>query len=164
MPVALSISVEGVEAVHQRLERLNIRSHPGLVIRALDKCAELTQEIAATKKIIRGGKGPPHPHKLTSRTGTLRRSIAVSRRHLPWAIDIGTDLVYGAVHEEGGTVNVGSYSRAIGSSTRSGGASMALVRSHTRTYPKRAYLVPALEEAANHFDDIFAREIEKELA
>ena len=95
-------------------------------------CAGISAFHMSKEKILRGGKGPPVKGILTSRTGTLRRSIRVNRSPLPWAVEVGTDLVYGAVHEL---------------STR---------------FP-RPYLAPALDDMADKFDDIFAREIAKEI-
>ena len=40
--------------------------------------------------------------RLTSRTGTLRRSIGVNRRGLPFYIDVGSDVEYARIHELGG--------------------------------------------------------------
>ena len=96
---SLSITIDDRE-VKAVLKRLNLRSGRGLdaVEKALDSMAFQVQANAAMKQIIRGGKGPPHPTRLTSRTGTLRRSIRVNR-FSPLARDVGTDLVYGAVHE-----------------------------------------------------------------
>jgi phage gpG-like protein len=150
MAVSLSINVEGIEAVQAQLDRINPRKNPKMVGRALVNCALLTQKIATEEKIIRGGRfrgpaGPrggkgkmmsskPHPTKLTSRTSRLRDSIAVNRRALPWSVEVGTDVVYAAVHEYGG-----------------------------KHHPPRPYLGPALEDASKRFGDIFAREIAKEI-
>jgi phage gpG-like protein len=179
MAVSLSISVRGIKEVEAQLDRIDPKKNPTMVARALEDCAELTQIIAANQMIksggrVRGKRGPRGGRgkltsaaaiggKLTSRSGTLRRSIAVNRSPLPWAVEVGTDLVYGAVHEEGGTVSVPSYSRTIVGSTRSGGASVALVKAHTRTYPPRPFLAPALDKASKSFSSIFAREIAKEI-
>ena len=40
---------------------------------------------------------------------------------------------------------------------------MALVKGHTRKYPPRPFLGPALVKASKSFSDIFAREIAKEI-
>lgn len=95
------------------------------------------QELAAGKYILRGGgrTAPVHPKFLTSRTGTLRRSIAVNRKPLPFAIEIGTDLVYGPPHEFG-----------------------------TSTMRARPYLQPALDEASQEFEAILHRNFEREFA
>ena len=131
MAVSISVRIDIREAQRQ-LERLQLDHGAGLaaVNRALDRMAFLVQEDAAANQIIRGGKGPPHPTRLTSRTGTLRRSIRVNRSGLERAI--GTDLVYGIVHELGG-----------------------------RYHPRRAYLAPALEAVAPRFEEILAGEIQR---
>ena len=134
MAVALRISVQGLDELHERLDRINPKKNTAWVARALVKSALRVQEIAAKDKIKRGGKGPPVPGILTSRTGTLRRSIRVNRSPLPWAVEIGTDLVYGAVHEHGG-----------------------------KFHPPRPFLKPGLEDASRDLDRIFAKELAKEL-
>jgi hypothetical protein len=63
-------------------------------------------QIDATKvQILAGGGGKrsgmsdADPKRLTSRTGTLRRSIGIDKSELPFAITVGTGLRYGAYHE-----------------------------------------------------------------
>jgi HK97 gp10 family phage protein len=150
MAVSLSIRVDGIPELKKQLDRLSPKKNPRWVRRALIDCAELTQKISAEEKIIRGGrfrgpKGPRggkgkmtdaavHATKLTSRSGRLRDSIRVNHSPLPWAIEVGTDVVYAAVHEFGG-----------------------------KHHPPRPYLGPGLEDAAKKFDDIFMREWKKEM-
>jgi hypothetical protein len=115
MPVSLSITVRGIDELQARLDKINPKRNSAPIRRAMINCAELTQKIAAKEMIIqgsrfrgpkgkRGGKGKlrsagVHPTKLTSRTGTLRRSIRVNQSPLPFAIEVGSDLVYARVHE-----------------------------------------------------------------
>ena len=134
MAVSLSIRVDGIPEVEAMLDRINPKKNSAWVGRALLKCALGVQKTAAEKKIRRGGKGPPVPRILTSRTGTLRRSIRVNRSLLPWAVEVGTDLVYGAVHEKG-----------------------------SKHHPPRPFLAPALEDESSDFDRIFSREWAKEM-
>ena len=134
MPVSMSISVRGVDELSQKLDRMSPKKNSAWVARALVKAALETQKIAAKEKIKRGGKGPPVPHILTSRTGTLRRSIRVNRASLPTAIEVGSDLIYAVVHELGG-----------------------------RFHPPRPFLDPALKDASRDFDRIFSREWAKEM-
>lgn len=112
---------------------------------ALMHAAYEVQRIAAQEKIRRGGvvgKGKtrtllaPLPDRLTSRTGSLRRSIGVDRSELPFAISIGTELVYGRVHETGGR-----FGRA--------------------TYPPRPFLAPALDDVVPKFEIFFARALQR---
>ena len=78
---------------------------PGIAVpiaRALRRSAFRVQELAAQKFIIRSGPpGVVDPIRVTSRTGTLRRSIRANLGELPRAAEVGTDLLYGAVHELG---------------------------------------------------------------
>lgn len=132
MAASVTVHVEGVEKLRQALARMDPQRNPSWVGKALVRCAFLVQEIATRDKIRRGGSAPPVPGILTSRTGRLRASIAVDRRLVPSAIEIGTDVVYGAVHELGG-----------------------------RFHPRRPFLQPALEDARLRFGDLFADEWER---
>jgi phage gpG-like protein len=116
------------------------------------QAAELVLTDAAQNQIIRGGRfraapGPrggkgklrntkPHPSKLTSRSGELRRSLSVNRGRdrsgLPRYVDVGSDLVYARVHELG-----------LGS------------------YPKRAFLAPAVAAVSPRFEGLLLGELEK---
>jgi len=89
----------------------------------------------------RGGKGalrdtPPHPSRLTSRSGELRRSLGLSRgtgrAGLPRFIDVGSDLVYAPIHELG-----------LG------------------RYPVRAFLAPALLKVSSRFEAMLFGELAK---
>jgi phage gpG-like protein len=135
MAVAMSVSLSGEKKLERLLRRVDpkrdgVRWQRAALVRSGLK----VQSVAAEKKIERGGPGPPLPDRLTSRTGTLRRSIRVDRGELPTAIEIGTDLVYGAVHELG-----------------------------SRTHPKRPFLAPALQAVSKDFSRIWVEEIEKVL-
>ncbi len=128
------------------------KRNPEVVTRMLDRSAFLIQVTAQTKTIKRGGKGKPLAAKLTSRTGTLRRSIRVNRVSRTIR-DIGTDLRYGAVHEQGGNLSVKAHTRER--QTVSGrtvafvprGTVLASrtinVKAHKRFVPKRPFLDPA---------------------
>lgn len=131
MAVSLRIRVDS-EAAEATLAALDLRMGEGrrAVGRALDRMAFRVQQDAALNQIIRGGSGPPHPTRLTSRTGTLRRSIRVNRRG-PYERSVGTDLLYGLVHELGG-----------------------------RIHPPRPYLAPALQKVFPRFADDLRREVQ----
>lgn len=123
---------------------------------ALIESALLVARNAATQQIKRGGKGAPIKGKLTSRTGTLRRSLgpnfAVDRSGLSRAfIEVGTNLKYGAVHETGGTFSVGGHVRTSKKGQRFG------VRPHTVTFPPRPFLEPALDDTFQKFPAIFVK-------
>lgn len=122
--------------------------------RALVACGYAVLRDAASNQIIRGGRfrgapGPrggrgrledaaPHPTRVTSRSGELRRSLSVGRgvdrSGLPRKLSVGSDLVYSAVHELG-------------------------LRVRGRKYPRRAFLAPALEATSRDFQTIFTREL-----
>lgn len=131
MTVAVRVRVVE-ETATDTLRRLAGRPGERAVERALDEVAARIQRNAQTKQILRGGKGPPHPRQLTSRTGTLRRSIRVNRIK-PLERSIGSDLVY-AVHEFG------------------------IPRQTIRARP---YLQPALNEEGPALADEMRRELRK---
>lgn len=61
---------------------------------------------------------------------------------------VGTNLSYGRVHELGGTFNIPAYQHP-----GRGGHPDYLVREHQATYPKRAFLVPSLQEKHAEFNE-----------
>ncbi len=102
---------------------------------ALSESMLLVLRIAAQSKIKRGGKGPPVKGILTSRTGTLRRSLGpsegVDKSGLSQGfIEGGSALVYASVHE------------------------------NSTTHP-RPFLKPALDDAINQFEAIFVKHWKK---
>jgi len=131
MATAISVSVVGTKELKRKLEKMNPGVNKKIVRDSLIESALLLQRDAAKNQILAGGGGKkggmtkPHPRYLTSRTGSLRRSIKVDRGPLPFAIEVGTDLVYGAVHEFG-----------------------------RRGMPQRAFMQPALDRVAPKFGDI----------
>lgn len=135
MAVSVSIGFDRgtLARLQRKLDAMSPRQNKRWVSRALLRGALLVQKVAAEEKILRGGSGPPVPHILTSRTGTLRRSIRVDRGGLPEAISIGTDLIYGLVHELGG-----------------------------RFHPPRPFLSPAADDVAPQLPDILLEEWAKE--
>lgn len=155
------VIVRGVPELREALARIRAPGNRAVLDRALTKSALLVQRIAAREKIIAGGVtgrgrartiAPPHPSQLTSRTGAGRRSIRVNRDDLPFAIEIGSDLTYMAVHEFGGTFSV----------TRKRPVSGGTV-TYSATYPPRPFLGPALDDAAQQFPAIFAAEFQREV-
>lgn len=101
------------------------------------KGAFAIQKEVTTKTIKRGRSGPPLANRLTFRSGTLTRSIAVA--HDGEAVEVGTNLIYGSVHENGGTFAIPAHTRRTKSGKR------ALVKAHNATFPKRPFLAPALK-------------------
>lgn len=158
-----------VAAKYQRaLNDLIPSGNPEIQSRALKKVALLVQSVASREKIKRGGKGAPLKNKLTSRTGTGRRSIRVDRSGLPSSISIGSDLGYMAAHEKGGTFSVRKSTVAAHTRTRAFGKKFKpfKVPSHTRKAHKiklrrRAWLEPAIEDVVpQRAQVIFANEWE----
>ncbi len=123
---------------------------------ALSEMALLVLRIASQSKIKRGGKGSPVKGKLTSRTGTLRRSLTpiegVDKSGLSLGfIEVGSKLVYANVHETGGTFQKGGHVRMSKKGKRVG------VKPHSVTYPPRPFLKPALADAVSQFERIFVK-------
>ncbi len=137
MPVSARIELKGDKVWAAALRRMNPEKNPKFVTRALLKAAFLVQELAATEKILRSGTpGVVHPTQITSRSGTLRRSIAVDSAGTPHFVVIGSNVVYAGVHEFG---------------SRDG---------KTR---KRPYIKPAMVDVEKKMAAIFAREWEREV-
>lgn len=169
MAVALQVSLEGQRELQRLMARLDPKRQGVRWQRAaLLRAGLLVQKIATQKKIRRGGatrKGTSAPilGVLTSRTGTLRRSIAVDRGPLPGAVEVGSALKYAGVHETGGVFQIPRHTRALGEAGRSGGVAVAVVKAHKAKFPKRPFLAPALEDVTPKLPSIFTKEIEKEL-
>ena len=128
------VKIEGDKAILAGLKRANPGTNAARIATpALLEMMQLTLRIAAQQKIRRGGGGPPRPNILTSRTGTLRRSLSgsqsINKAGLPDFIEGGSNLVYAAVHEDS----------------------------------PRAFLKPALDDAVRQFDDIFIKWWERAL-
>lgn len=99
----LRVEIRGDVEFRAALGRLSPRQNPEPFRRALLRAALAIQAKATTLYILSGGSGPPDPTRLTSRTGTLRRSIGVDRSGLGGlVVGVGSDLVYARVHELGG--------------------------------------------------------------
>ncbi len=107
--------------------------------RALLKSAAAVQTNVTTRQIIRSSLGPVDPRRVTSRSGELRRSlssdrgidVAHTRRKRRAFIDVGSDLIYAAVHELG---------------------------SPARNIPARPFLEPGFEDSARKIEAIFLDE------
>lgn len=136
MPVTLHADITGAQEYLKALSRLSPKQNTKIMVDSLTECALRVQENAAKKQILGGGQKAigvqikPHPTKLTSRTGTLRRSISTNRQPLPLAIEVGTDLIYGRIHEIDG-------------------AGKAKVR--------RPFLAPAVEDVEDRFPAVFLK-------
>jgi phage gpG-like protein len=123
---------------------------------ALLESMQLTLRDARLNRIIRGGSGAPKPTKLTSRKGGLRGSLTGNfaidlNRQLRW-VEGGTHLIYGKVHETGGTFSIPGHIR-----THKKTGNRIGVSPHTAKYPARPFLAPALRATQGKFDDIFRK-------
>ena len=158
----------GGKALRAKLRALNPGKNPrAAIVPALLECIELTLAIAASRKILPGGRGTPKKKILTSRSGTLRRSLGLSasidRRGLPNFIEGGSRLKYARVHEIGGGVIVKAHNRK--GYTRKNGAKVKShrVKTHLATFSKRAFLAPALRDAQQRFPAIFEKHLARVL-
>lgn len=137
MAISMQVKVTGIDKLNKKLRKINPEKNLKILTRALDKAGLLVQDIAARKKIISGrGNAPPLSDRLTNRHGGegLVGSIRVNRSPFPHAIEIGTDLGYGAVHELG-----------LGA------------------FPPRPFLSPALKDAESRVRRFFEAEIAREI-
>ena len=130
----------GGKALRAKLRALNPGKNPrAAIVPALLECIELTLAIAASRKILPGGRGTPKKKILTSRSGRLRESLglaaSIDRRGLPKFIEGGSDVEYARVHEIGG--RFGRF--------------------------KRAFLAPALRDAQLRFPAIFEKHLARVL-
>jgi hypothetical protein len=135
MADGLRVSLVGSKELQRRIKKMNPEQNRRITTPALLESMQLTMRDAARNRIFPGGKGDPKPDILTSRTGTLRRSLGVDfefnvsvgirggRSGGLQFIEGGTHLIYGAVHEA----------------------------------TRRAFLKPALAATRNRYDDIFRR-------
>ena len=129
----------------KKIARLNPAKRTQMINRSLLRSGEVvTRE--SQKAMIRGGSGPPHPTRLTSRTGTGRRSITPDRRVSKTAggfrLDVGTELIYMGVHETGGTFQA----------TSTKGTPFTL------SFPPRPFLEPGLDKSRIKIERIFTQE------
>lgn len=138
MALTVRTKLEGDERFRRALARLSPEENPATLRRGLTRIGLLVQKVAAEEKIARGGVSGrgrnrrvarPLPDRLTSRTGALRRSIGLNRVPLPHAIEVGTELIYGAVHELG-----------LG------------------PFPPRPFLGPAIDDSIREMEQILADE------
>jgi phage gpG-like protein len=156
MADGLSVKLVGSKELQRRLKKMNPAQNARITTPALLESMQLTLRDARLNRIIRGGSGSPHATKLTSRGGRLRGSLAGNQaidlnRRLRW-VEGGTDVIYGAVHEKGGTISIPGHIR-----THKKTGFRIGVRPHTAKYPARPFLAPALAATRGQFDDIFRR-------
>jgi phage gpG-like protein len=118
-----------------------------------------------------GGSGPPHPTKLTSRTGRLRSSIRViepRKRSGVYESGLkagGPGVPYAAIHEFGGRTRphkiVPRKAKVLSWRGKSGARQYARSVNHPGSnIPARPYLVPALEKNLKQLEKQLAVAIE----
>ncbi len=133
MAGGFTAEVVGDEDIIRLIEQLNPALNPQVLGPALTEMVLLTLRTAQQKHIKRGGNNPPLPNILTSRSGTLRRSLAgsgaVDLSNLPDSVRGGSALVYAGVHEDS----------------------------------PRAFLAPALDETVRDFPPILVKHQERGL-
>lgn len=129
--------------------------HPEVMQRLEKSVRRLVMQLTSN---IKGGK--LSGQVLRTRTGKLRRSINPRVEVTDTAVigSAGTNVIYGRVHEYGGTINIREHLRrvkkAFGRELKS--PVMATVRAHTAKYPERSFLRAALKDMES--------EIKQELA
>lgn len=172
--IAVTVSVTGIEAVRKVLALVSPAQSPAIIRDALRKSALRVAAVAAKDEIIRGGKQPPHPTRLTSRTGTGRRSIGVDFPHTdpeiatigsqlrPSSVRIGSFLGYMALHETGGEVLVrGAIVRAhmrksaFGKRRKPFQVPQHYRSAHSANFPARPWLAPAVTKVEREMPAIF---------
>jgi hypothetical protein len=166
----IGLKVEGLEVARRVIRNISPKNNSDFVQAALVTSALLVQDNAAFHQIIRGGKDAPVKKRLTSRSGTGRRSIRVDRKKELF-IEIGSDLIYMKNHETGGTFlvpahNVRSHKRKNSLARR--GKRIVTVKAHRRKshnikFPARPFLLPALDAVEGQFEGIFAAEWQKQI-
>lgn len=164
MAVTIRATVAGGERFQQALRNASPKTNPRFISQLLRAVALRTQAVAAGDKIRRGGSGPALPDRLTSRTGTGRRSISTNLSPLPRAAEVGSDLSYMAVHEIGGRINVPGTTVQSHTRTVAFGRKVAPFtvpshrrRAHSARYPARPWLQPAVDDVVAEAPEIGAR-------
>jgi hypothetical protein len=132
----LRITIVGTEELQRRLKKMDPGANQAILRKSFKESAGVMQADIA-KVQIRGGRGdaPPDDDFLTNRHGGrgLAGSIGINFDPLPFAIEVGTHLAYGPVHEEG-----------------------------RGPYPVREFLKPALDKMAPKFEEIVVKHWKKE--
>lgn len=156
MAGTITVKIVGGEELKRKLAKLDPAQNLAIMRKSLLEIAFEIQTVASKVMIVPGGENrrdkSPLRNRLTSRTGTLSGSIATDRTHLPGAVEVGTHLKYGAVHEFGGTFPVKAHTRR----NRVSGGNHA-VQAHTATFPPRPFMQPALARVKPKMTGIILR-------
>lgn len=142
--MAVKIQVIGGARVAQRIERRRSRVHRYVLMAVKKWTITMVREVKQVK--LRGG------NPLHSRTGNLSRSIhsTINDSELTVMSSVGTNLLYGKIHEFGKIVTVPAHLRMV---TQAWGRRLrnphqVMVRTHKANYPERSFLRSALRELA----------------
>ena len=104
---------------------------------------------------LSGGEG-----KLKRRTGDLARSVTVDDSELPYAVAVGTDRIYGPVHEFGALIRAKAGGLMRFGLGVNGGAPFRSAR--VVRIPARPFLAPAVAQAAPELLPILEDEARRE--
>jgi hypothetical protein len=132
----LRVSIVGTKELQRRLHKLNPAINRRIMVKSLSEAAvDILADVQKVQIVGGRGKALPLADRLTNRSGGrgLVGSMGIDRRPLPKAIEIGTHLTYGAVHEEG-----------------------------RGRYPRRAFLAPALEKIGGRIPGIIIKNWKRE--
>ena len=134
----LTVKLEGGKNLQKALSKLNPQQNARIFSRSARQVAVLIAANAKNVQIRRGG-GAVHPTQLTHRNlaAGLGSSIGPDFGGLPKFAEVGTNVFYGGIHEHGGTFS------------RKGGG--------TVTFPKRAFMAPALDAVRPQIPAIVVR-------
>lgn len=144
---------------------MTLIDHTAEVLHMLGQAAEAAMTEVATnatnaaKHNVTGGGDSTE--RLNVRTGNLRGSIDrdVDRAGMGSRARIGTNVVYGAIHEFGGTITAKNASGYLRFPTRDGGwASVKQVK-----MPARPYLRPAVMDRQQEIEGVFAAQLRRRM-
>jgi hypothetical protein len=124
----MHVVLEGADKLQRALKRGTPKLHPKILVQPMRDWA-LDTQLVSKRDYLTG----PRPERLGVVTGRLRGSIAVDLLQAPRYVDVGTNVVYGPVHEFGG-----------------------------KHHPARPFLRPAAEEAFRGFERDLAKAWEAE--
>ncbi len=133
-----------ITEIQRRIRNLSPLRRRNIINSALIRSALVVVDEARAQMInAKSDDQPPHPTRLTSRSGRGRKSIHATRRVDRTSVsgfttEVGTNLEYMAVHETGGIA------------TTSGGGLFI--------YPPRPWLRPGYKKAERRIEAIFRAE------
>jgi len=99
MPVSMTLSLRGDEALRRALDRINPADHPRLFAPVFIRWAVTGSSISKEDYL----SGPRSKTRLGVVTHRLRSSVERSVFSPPGYIEFGTDVIYGPTHEFGDT-------------------------------------------------------------